>query len=118
MRDGINSPRNIFYNFPSIVSVLVAVSKTLNLKECAEILKADQEVVARLARNGDLPGAKIGRAWVFVEEQVLNFLRERIEKQSGERRHGKEPIATYHGRTAKRRKPLPRLPELPPEFKK
>ena len=55
--------------------------KTLNLEEAARFLKVHTETVSQLAKNGQLPGAKIGRAWVFLEEDLIEYLREQIQAQ-------------------------------------
>jgi excisionase family DNA binding protein len=55
--------------------------KTLNLEETAKFLKVHTETVSRLAKTGQLPGAKIGRAWVFLEEDLIEYLREQIQAQ-------------------------------------
>jgi len=55
--------------------------KTLNLEETARFLKVHTETVSRLAKTGQLPGAKIGRAWVFLEEDLIEYLREQIQAQ-------------------------------------
>jgi excisionase family DNA binding protein len=55
--------------------------KTLNIEETAKLLKVHIETVSRLAKTGQLPGAKIGRAWVFLEEDLIEYLREQIKAQ-------------------------------------
>ncbi len=55
--------------------------KTLSLEETARFLKIHTETVSRLAKTGELPGAKLGRAWVFLEEDLVDYLREQIQAQ-------------------------------------
>lgn len=55
--------------------------KTLNLEETARFLKVHIETVSRLAKTGQLPGAKIGRSWVFLEEDLIKYLREQVQVQ-------------------------------------
>lgn len=55
--------------------------KTFNIMECAEFLKIERNFALTLAGNGTLPGAKIGRAWVFLEEDVVEYLRAETRKQ-------------------------------------
>ncbi len=55
--------------------------KTLNLEETARFLKIHNETASRLAKTGQLPGAKIGRSWVFLEEDLTEYLREQIQSQ-------------------------------------
>jgi excisionase family DNA binding protein len=46
----------------------------LTLEEVAELLAVDPEAVAALARDGELPGRKIGEAWRFARAAVLAWL--------------------------------------------
>ncbi|CAN7440544.1 helix-turn-helix domain-containing protein [Paraburkholderia terricola] len=79
----------------------------------------------KLAGTGELPGAKIGRAWVFLEDDVVAFLRKKTQEQSLARLQGAyEPevdsrvakaIARNLGsidprRPGRRRQPPPSLP--------
>jgi excisionase family DNA binding protein len=59
--------------------------KTLDIMECAELLKIERTHALTLAGNGTLPGAKIGRAWVFLEEDLVEYLRTEVRKQMRER---------------------------------
>ena len=49
--------------------------KTLALSEAAAFLKMHPEEVRRRAKFGAIPGAKAGRAWVFIEEDLAGYLR-------------------------------------------
>jgi hypothetical protein len=64
--------------------------RTLDLEECCEFLKIDRNVGTRLALSGELPGAKIGRAWVFLEDDLVDYLRLQVRKQTRERSTGAE----------------------------
>lgn len=46
---------------------------TCDLKRAAEILHADEETVAALARAGKIRGRKPGRKWVFVEADLAEY---------------------------------------------
>jgi excisionase family DNA binding protein len=89
--------------------------RTLDLDECAALLKVHPNTVAERAAAGDLPGAKIGRAWVFIEDEVLDYLRAQVQIQVAQRKtkQARQPIAYFVPPTKSRRKPLPRLPILP-----
>lgn len=76
--------------------------QTLSLSETARRLIASPGTVAKMAREGDLPAVKIGRAWVFRESDVARYLNNRIEAASAIRR-----IASGPGRP---RRKLPALP--------
>jgi excisionase family DNA binding protein len=47
---------------------------TLGLDEAAKLLKVHPKTLQRLARRGDVPACKIGRAWVFVEHLLMQML--------------------------------------------
>ncbi|WP_425438674.1 helix-turn-helix domain-containing protein [Propionivibrio dicarboxylicus] len=58
------------------------VVNTFTLQEAAGFLKMHPEEVRRRAKAGLIPGAKAGRAWVFLEEDLADWLR---SKYSGPR---------------------------------
>jgi hypothetical protein len=49
--------------------------KTLDLKEAGQFLKLHFEEVRRRARAGHLPGAKLGRRWAFIEDDLVGYMR-------------------------------------------
>jgi excisionase family DNA binding protein len=49
--------------------------RTLDLDEAADWLKCDPETVRTMAASGELPAAKVGRAWVFVDVDLVDWLR-------------------------------------------
>jgi len=49
--------------------------KTLNLEETAQFLKLHPEEVRRRAKTGIIPGAKLGKRWVFIEDDLAAYLR-------------------------------------------
>jgi hypothetical protein len=49
--------------------------KTLDLKEAAEFLKMNTEVLRRKATSGEIPGRKPGKRWVFVQEYLADWLK-------------------------------------------
>lgn len=49
--------------------------ETCNLKEAAEILHCHPDTVRKLARSRQLVGRKVGRAWVFIRDELVNFIR-------------------------------------------
>lgn len=90
---------------------------TMGLDECAALLRCDRETVRELAARGELPGAQVGSAWVFIESDVLAWLRRRIEDQQRLRADRLRGVVQYEGRLtvskATRRRVPPALPELP-----
>lgn len=48
---------------------------TLDLQQAAELLKLHPQTVLQCARSGDIPAAKPGKCWVFIEEDLIDWLR-------------------------------------------
>lgn len=104
--------------------------RTLDLIECAEFLKIDRTTLLDIVHRGDILGAKIGRAWVFLEDDVVAYLREQVQAQTQKRieqiRGGsssstddrvhraitKQLSATDPRRPGRKARPLPRLPDV------
>ncbi len=59
--------------------------KTLDLEECADFLKIGASTACEMAANGQIPGAKIGRAWVFMEDELIAYLRAKTRDQTNQR---------------------------------
>jgi excisionase family DNA binding protein len=96
--------------------------KTYDVHEAADFLKIDRSTALELASTGVLPGAKVGRAWVFMEDELVNYLRDITRKQTQERRAEvaaqdalRRPHRPPQLKDRGRRSGLPELPELPSE---
>lgn len=50
------------------------VDEVLTADEVARFLKLSKKTVLRLARDGTIPGNKVGRAWRFRRSQLLDIL--------------------------------------------
>jgi excisionase family DNA binding protein len=48
---------------------------TLGLHEAARYLHCHPEELRRRAKAGRIPGAKVGRAWVFLEDDLAQHIR-------------------------------------------
>ena len=55
--------------------------QTLSLREAAAMLHTTPETVSAMIRNERLPAAKIGRAWVLVDVDVIRWLRGRYARE-------------------------------------
>lgn len=53
---------------------LPAADDVLTTAQLADFLKVDEETVRKLAREGELPGRKIGRDWRFSRGAILDWL--------------------------------------------
>jgi len=58
---------------------------TLKISSAAEYLGVHENTILRLAGEGRLRGAKIGRAWVFLEEDLIDYVRRQVREQSATR---------------------------------
>lgn len=58
---------------------------TLTLTEAADVLKVHPKTVEDLIRDGVIPAAKIGRAWVMLSTDVLRYVEDEIIRQTAER---------------------------------
>src|ERR1700674_1759521 len=93
--------------------------KTYDINEAADFLKIDRSTALELAHIGTLPGAKVGQAWVFMEDELVAYLRDVTRKQTQARRAHAEAVNVIDRaqqepeiRRRGRRRPLPELPEL------
>lgn len=65
---------------------MVEANETLDLNGVAALLIAEPETVVQYARTGELPGTRVGKGWIFLREDVLGFLRQRIDRDTEMRR--------------------------------
>jgi hypothetical protein len=49
--------------------------RTLDLQEAARFLRINPEELRQRAKAGAIPGAKVGRRWIFVEEDLVDYVR-------------------------------------------
>lgn len=90
---------------------------TFDIHEAADFLKVDRTTVLELAQCGELPGARIGRAWVFLRMDLQDYLRDRIRQQTNKRREQAEVdryalAAAEPGETKRSGRPRRELPKL------
>ena len=60
--------------------------KTYGIDGAAEFLNISPDTMRDLAANGSVPGAKIGKSWVFADEDLAEYLRNEIRKQTAKLR--------------------------------
>ncbi len=51
-----------------------ANDEVLTAEEAAELLKVSKKTVLRHAREGGIPGAKLGRVWRFSRRELLDLV--------------------------------------------
>ena len=58
------------------------MSKTCDIHQASELLKIHWQTVLDLINKGFIPAAKIGRAWVMLENDVLDYLVKEVSHQT------------------------------------
>jgi excisionase family DNA binding protein len=49
--------------------------QTLTLEQAATLLKMHPQTLLQRARNGDIPAEKPGKCWVFIEQDLIEWIR-------------------------------------------
>ncbi|NGY05352.1 helix-turn-helix domain-containing protein [Solimonas terrae] len=55
---------------------------TLTLQEAASLLKLHPVTLASWASQGRIPGAKLGKRWVFVADDLLGYVRAHYSRRA------------------------------------
>lgn len=55
---------------------------TLSLEEAAEFLRMNPESLRQRAKAGIIPGAKPGKCWVFLQQDLVNYIQSHYTCQS------------------------------------
>jgi excisionase family DNA binding protein len=58
------------------------MSATLTLEEAARLLQLHPTTLAAKARSGEIPGAKPGKRWVFVEVDLVEYVRSHYDAKT------------------------------------
>lgn len=53
-----------------------SVPPVMNVEEVAAYLRVAPATIYRLAKRGEIPGAKVGRSWRFQKESIDHWLTE------------------------------------------
>ncbi|TLS18454.1 MAG: helix-turn-helix domain-containing protein [Betaproteobacteria bacterium] len=72
---------------------------TLTLQEAASFLKVHPVTLQSKARSGEIPGAKVGKCWVFLEIDLIEFIRSQYPRRVLQGEH--ERNHTCHSSNAK-----------------
>lgn len=54
--------------------------QTFDLQEAAAFLKMSAEAVRRKAKAGNIPASKPGKQWVFLQDDLVDYLRSRYRE--------------------------------------
>ena len=55
--------------------------ETLDIKQAALYLKMHSQTLREKAKSGNIPGAKIGKHWVFIKEDLVSYIRSQYADQ-------------------------------------
>jgi len=75
--------------------------KTLTIEQAAELLCMHVVTVRNKARTGELPAAKIGKRWLFLEIDLINWLRLQYPVQALQGDEPKKEIKLCHSTNVK-----------------
>lgn len=92
------------------------MTDTIDAAQCAELLHCTEETAEEMARKGEIPALKIGRGWIFVRADLLQFLAERARFEAEERRlnhQARRQTNPIMQPIKQRRQMPPTLPQLP-----
>jgi excisionase family DNA binding protein len=64
-------------------------TEVLTAEEAAELLRVSTKTVLTLARDGALPGTKVGRAWRFLRADLVAYVH-----NGGRQAHRAEAVAS------------------------
>ncbi len=56
--------------------------ETLDIDEAAEVLKIHPVTLSEKASRGEIPGARIGKRWVFIKVDLIDFIRSQYRRQA------------------------------------
>jgi hypothetical protein len=75
---------------------IIFTMKTITLKEAAVLLKLHEEEVRRRAKLGLVPGAKPGKCWVFLEDDLVAWLRSQYRIPAASSPATGEDLSKWH----------------------
>ena len=61
---------------------------TTDLEGAADFLNISKDTMRDLAASGAVPGAKIGKEWVFWMDDLCEYVKAEVRRQTHERRGG------------------------------
>lgn len=67
---------------------LKPMGSTLSVPEASDLLNVHPNTVFKLIDSGELPAAKIGRAYVMLYKDVMDYVERLVIRQTSERQTG------------------------------
>ena len=62
---------------------------TLSVPEASSMLNVHENTVCKLIQDGAIPAARVGRAYVMLYKDVMNYLEKIVMQQTAERMVGR-----------------------------
>ena len=64
------------------------MTKTLGINEASKLLRLHPVTLSRRAKSGEIPAAKLGKEWVFILDDLLEYIRVKYKTRAlqGERK--------------------------------
>ncbi|HBD9275090.1 TPA: helix-turn-helix domain-containing protein [Legionella pneumophila] len=69
---------------------------TFNIEEASEFLGAHRETIRRMAASGELPAAKIGKSWIFLEQDLVMYIRNKYSTCDASQGVNRRSIDIWH----------------------
>lgn len=57
------------------------MDEVLTTEETAELIKLSSQTLLSLARAGELPAINLGNRWLFVKDQIMDYMRDRAKAE-------------------------------------
>ena len=61
--------------------------KTMGIQEASELLRVHPVTLTKMASSGEIPGAKIGKEWVFIDVDLIDHIRAQYKVRALEGEH-------------------------------
>lgn len=87
--------------------------RVLGLAAAARLLKAHPDTITEAIRTRGLPACKVGRAWLFIDDDLIAWVRSQYGQQAGQEAAPRDEPPPLPARPAMRHD-APR--ELPPDL--
>ena len=73
--------------------------KTLDLLEAAKLLKLHPQTLLQRARASEIPAAKPGKCWVFIEEDLIDWIRSQYNRPQQDVGQGGKEVCSLKEKT-------------------
>jgi hypothetical protein len=73
---------------------------TLGLNEASTLLKMHPQTVLQRVRSGDIPAAKLGKCWVFIERDLIEWIRSKYTSPQQDVGQGGKLVCSLKDQTA------------------